>query len=46
MKKDPEIFLFHILDSINLINEYTYKLNESHFRKNHVLKMQLFVALK
>ena len=38
MKKDPEVFLVHILDSIDLIEGYAYKLSESEFYKNRPLQ--------
>ena len=34
MKKDPEVFLLHIIESICLIEEYSYGMNESSFYKN------------
>ncbi len=38
MKKEPEIFLAHILDSIHLIEDYAEKLSEPEFYKNRSLQ--------
>lgn len=38
MKKDPAIFLAHILDSIELIERYSKKLNKVKFLKNQSLQ--------
>jgi uncharacterized protein with HEPN domain len=38
VKKDPTVFLSHILDSINLIEEYTAGVNEKEFHKNRSLQ--------
>ena len=38
MKKDPKVFLEHILDSINLIESYVDKVNESGFHKTQPLQ--------
>jgi len=34
MKKDPDVFLKHILECINLIEEYTKNLSEKGFNSN------------
>ena len=38
MKKDPKIFLSHILESIELIQEYSKKFPESKFHKDRQLQ--------
>ena len=38
MKKDPEVFLSHIIDSILLIEEYTNNASETEFHKNRSLQ--------
>lgn len=38
MKKDPEVFLTHILESIELINEYSKDMTLTKFKKNHSLQ--------
>lgn len=38
MKKDPKIFLAHILDSILLVEEYSAHLTQSQFHKNRALQ--------
>lgn len=38
MKKDPKVFLAHILDSIQLIEEYSKKLNQAKFLKKTSLQ--------
>ena len=38
MKKDPRIFLAHILDSIQLVEEYSKKLTQAKFLKNRPLQ--------
>lgn len=37
-KKDPMIFLGHILESIELIESYTKKINKSEFKSNSMLQ--------
>ena len=34
MKKDPKVFLGHIIDSIHLIEDYSKKLTQAKFLKN------------
>ncbi len=38
MKKDPKVFLTHILESIQLIEEYSKKMSESKFHKDRLLQ--------
>jgi len=38
MKKDPKVFLVHILESIELINEYAKKFSEDQFHKDRLLQ--------
>ncbi len=38
MKKDPEVFLAHILDSIQLIEEYAKDASQAEFYKNRSLQ--------
>ncbi len=38
MKKDPKIFLAHILDSIHLIEEYSTNMTQAKFYKNRPLQ--------
>ncbi len=38
MKKDPKVFLAHILDSIQLIEEYSKKVNQAKFLKKKPLQ--------
>ena len=38
MKKDPKVFLAHILDSIHLIEEYSKNLTQAKFHKNRPLQ--------
>ena len=38
MKKDPKVFLTHILESIQLIEEYSQKLSETKFHKDRLLQ--------
>ena len=38
MKKDPKIFLAHIIESIELIEEYAGNTTQSDFLKNPVLQ--------
>ena len=38
MKKDPTVFLAHILDSIHLIEEYAKDVTESQFHKDKSLQ--------
>lgn len=38
MKKDPKIFLAHILDSIQLIEEYSKNVTQAKFCKNRPLQ--------
>ena len=38
MKKDPRVFLIHILESIELINEYAKKFSETQFHKDRLLQ--------
>jgi uncharacterized protein with HEPN domain len=38
VKKDPEVFLVHILESIHLIEEYSLNVTQTKFRKNNSLQ--------
>lgn len=38
MKKDPEVFLAHILDSICIIEEYSKNMTQAKFHKNRSLQ--------
>lgn len=38
MKKDPKIFLAHIVESIQLIEEYSKNLNQAKFQENRSLQ--------
>lgn len=38
MKKDPKVFIGHIVDSIELIEQYSDKLTSSKFKKNIALQ--------
>lgn len=38
MKKDPKVFLAHILESIQLIDDYSKKANQAKFLKNRPLQ--------
>ncbi len=38
MKKDPKVFIGHILDSIQLIEDYSKHVTEIKFRKNQSLQ--------
>lgn len=38
MKKDPKVFLTHILESIQLIEEYSKKFSEVKFHKDRFLQ--------
>lgn len=38
MKKDPKVFLIHILESICLIEEYAKNATSAKFRKNRALQ--------
>ncbi len=38
MKKDPQVFIGHIIESIELIEQYSEKLTTSKFKKNIALQ--------
>jgi len=38
VKKDPKVFLAHILDSISLIEKYSKNMTQSKFQKNRALQ--------
>lgn len=38
MKKDPEVFLNHVMESIQLIEEYSKKASETEFFKNRAMQ--------
>lgn len=38
MKKDPRVFIEHIIESIQLIEEYTLHLNAEKFQKNKAMQ--------
>lgn len=38
MKKDPKIFLAHIIESVELIEEYSREITQAHFLKDRVLQ--------
>lgn len=38
MKKDPKVFLAHILESINLIEEYSTNMTQAKFQKNRSMQ--------
>lgn len=38
MKKDPEVFIGHILESIELIEQYSEQLTTDKFKKNRALQ--------
>ncbi len=38
MKKDPKVFIGHILDPISLIEQYSMKATQMKFKKNHAMQ--------
>lgn len=38
MKKDPQVFIKHILESIELIEEYAFKMTLQEFQKNRAIQ--------